>query len=74
MRRNIVPLHNNSRNKPSSNQRTIINHLNQIGSMFNAPSRAIPSRNIVPEPNVHNETESDDDYLDDYIYDENSDT
>lgn len=39
---------------------------------MNAPSPPVQSSLIKVETNVHIETESDDDYLDDYLYDQNS--
>lgn len=71
MRRNLLPYTSN-RNQMSLNQRSITSHLNNMRTLMNAPSPPVQSSLIKVETNVHIETESDDDYLDDYLYDQNS--
>lgn len=67
MRRNLLPFTAN-RNQMSTNQKSISNHINNMGAVMNAPTRVQPTR-LPIQTNVNIETESDDDYLDDYLYD-----
>lgn len=70
MRRNLLPYTAN-RNKITVNQQSISNHINNMRAAMNAPIRIQPTRFAV-ETNINIETDSDDDYLDDYFYNGNS--
>ncbi len=71
MRRNLLPYTAN-RNQMSLNQKSIVSHLKNMRTLMNAPSPFAQTSLIKVETNVNIETESDDDYLDDYLYDQNS--
>ena len=80
MRRNIIPIKNNRTQPTSTSTQTIIlNHINRMSQMMNAPSQRPPitannmsnapslQLNSNPRINLTNSVDSDEDYFDDYI-------
>jgi hypothetical protein len=61
----VAPVQN--KEKDSANRRAILNHINKIHSMVNAPSRNTVMRQIVTPPVQSISDSEDDDYFDDYL-------